>query len=85
MNASLLSRLLWVRGLRAFTDGYVSLLLPIYHTALGMGPFEVGVIATATLLGSSVLALLVGLYAWRFQYRGLLLMAAISTGYGVRN
>lgn len=84
MANSFLSRLLWVRGLRAFADGYVSLLLPLYLISLGMGPLEVGVIATATLLGSGVLTLLVGLYAWRFQYRSLLLMAAIlmaATGF----
>jgi MFS family permease len=85
MNSPLLSRLLWVRGLRAFADGYISLLLPLYLISLGMGPFEVGVIATATLLGSGVLTLLVGLYAWRFQYRSLLLVAALLmavTGFG---
>jgi MFS family permease len=85
MTASLLSRLLWVRGLRAFADGFVSLLLPLYLIAIGLTPFHVGVIATATLLGSGLLTLLVGLYAWRFQYRTLLLMAAMlmaATGFG---
>lgn len=76
MTASFLARLLWVRGLRAFADGYVSLLLPLYLIALGFGPLEVGIIATSTLLGSGVLTLLAGLYAWRFEYRTLLLMAA---------
>jgi hypothetical protein len=51
-------RVLWARGLRAFADGYVSLLLPVYLIALGFGAFHVGVIATATLLGSGVLTLL---------------------------
>src|SRR5438034_8627585 len=69
-------RLLWVRGLRAFGDGYVSLLLPVYLLSLGLTPFEVGVIATGTLLGSGVLTLLVGLHAYRFRYRVLLLGAA---------
>ena len=85
MNGALLRRLLWVRGLRAFADGYVSLLLPLYLISLGMGPFEVGVIATATLLGSGVLTLLTGLHAWRVSYRSLLLMAALlmsATGFG---
>jgi MFS family permease len=85
MNASLISRLLWVRGLRAFADGYVSLLLPVYLIALGFSPFEIGVIATATLLGSGLLTLLAGFYAWRFRYRTLLLMAAAlmaATGFG---
>jgi MFS family permease len=85
LAASFLSQLLWVRGLRAFADGYVSLLLPLYLISLGFGPFEVGVIAAGTLLGSGVLTLLAGLYAWRFRYRTLLLMASAlmaATGFG---
>jgi len=78
-------RLLWVRGLRAFGDGYVSLLLPLYLITLGLSPFQVGVIATGTLPGSGILTLLVGLHAYRFRYRTLLLMATalmIATGLG---
>jgi MFS family permease len=85
MTPPFLSRLLWVRGLRAFADGYVSLLLPLYLISLGFGPLEVGVIATGTLLGSGALTLLAGLYARRFQYRTLLLVAAAlmsATGFG---
>jgi MFS family permease len=85
MTTNFLSRLLWVRGLRAFADGYVSLLLPVYLIALGFSTFEVGVIATATLLGSGLLTLLAGLYAWRFQYRTQLILAAAlmaATGFG---
>lgn len=81
---SLVRRLLWVRGLRAFGDGYVSLLLPVYLLRLGFSPFEVGVITTATLLGSGALTLLVGLHAWRFRYRTLLLAAtALMTATGL--
>jgi hypothetical protein len=47
LTRPVIGRLLWVRGLRAFADGYVSLLLPIYLTVLGMSPFRVGVIVTA--------------------------------------
>lgn len=72
-----IQRLLWSRGLRAFADGYVSLLLPVYLIALGFGAFEVGVIATATLFGSGVLTLVVGFQAHRFQYRTLLMLAAM--------
>ena len=46
--------LLLAAALRAFGDGLVSLLLPAYLAALGHGPFEIGLIATATLTGSSV-------------------------------
>ena len=70
-------RLLWARGLRAFGDGFVSLLLPLYLITLGLSPFQVGVIATGTLLGSGVLTLLVGLHAYRLRFRTLLLMATV--------
>jgi len=69
-------RVLWVRGLRAFADGYASLVLPVYLIALGFSAVEVGVIATATLLGSAALSLAVGLHAHRAGYRTLLLAAA---------
>src|SRR5690242_3896346 len=78
-------RLLVVRAFRAFGDGYVSLLLPVYLLSLGLTPFEVGVIATATLLGSGALTLWVGLHAHRFRYRALLIAAAAlmtATGIG---
>jgi hypothetical protein len=39
------------RAIRDFGDGFVALLLPVYLTALGLGPFEVGVVATLALLG----------------------------------
>jgi hypothetical protein len=42
-------RILLARGLRAFGDGYVSLLLPLYLLELG-SVHSMGVIATATLL-----------------------------------
>ncbi len=85
MKSPSVRRLLWARGLRAFADGYVSLLLPIYLIGLGLTPFQVGVIATGTLLGSGVLTLLVGLRANRFGSRALLLAAAAlmsATGLG---
>jgi MFS family permease len=78
-------RLLWARGLRAFGDGFVSLLLPVYLITLGLTPFQVGVIATGTLLGSGILTLLVGLHAYRLRFRTLLLMATAlmaATGAG---
>ena len=79
------TRLLVAKGLRAFGDGYVSLLLPLYLLQLGFSPLQVGIIATSTLLGSGLLTLLVGLHAYRYQYRTLLLAAALlmaGTGLG---
>jgi MFS family permease len=77
--------LLWGRGLRAFADGFVSLLLPAYLTALGFDAFHVGVLATATLLGSALLTLAVGLVGHRFGRHDLLVAASllmIATGIG---
>jgi MFS family permease len=81
-------RLLAAKGLRAFGDGFVSLLLPVYLLNLGFSALEVGVIATATLLGSGVLTLAVGLTAHRYHYRSMLLaatllMAATGVGFAV--
>jgi MFS family permease len=78
-------RLLCARALRAFADGFVSLLLPLHLLALGFSPLEVGAIATATLLGSGLLTLGVGLRANRFGSRALLIAAAAlmcATGLG---
>src|SRR5690606_8956724 len=63
-------------GVRAVGAGFVSLLLPVYLLELGHGPFETGVIATATLAGSAALTLLLGLHAHRASGRSLLIGAA---------
>ena len=79
------NRLLVAKGLRAFGDGYVSLLLPVYLLQLGYTTLEVGLLATATLLGSGLLTLAVGLHAYRFHFRVLLLAATAlmaATGLG---
>jgi MFS family permease len=64
------------RALRAFADGYVAILLPAYLLALGYGTWEVGLIASATLLGSAMATLAVGAWGHRFHSRRLLLVAA---------
>ena len=69
--------ILTARGIRAFTDGYVALLLPYYLTLLGYGALEVGIVATATLLGSGLLTLLAGLFAYRFRLHALLTTACV--------
>ena len=82
---STVNRVLVAKGLRAFGDGYVSLLLPAYLLEVGYSPLEVGVIATVTLVGSGVMTLGVGLHAYRFRLRTLLLAAAAlmaATGLG---
>src|SRR5450631_4768462 len=85
MKSPHVNRLLLAKGLRAFGDGYVSLLLPVYLLELGYSALQVGIIATATLFGSGLLTLAVGLRAYRFHYRAVLLAATAlmaATGFG---
>ena len=73
------------RGLRAFADGFVAVLLPAYLIALGFGQFDVGVISTATLAGSAAATLALGAIGHRWAPRRLLLGAALlmaATGLG---
>jgi MFS family permease len=63
--------------LRAFGDGFVSLLLPYYLTLLGYDAFEIGILITGTLLGSGALTLMSGLLAHRFRQHILLRAAAV--------
>jgi len=65
------------RGLRAFVDGYVAVLLPAYLLALGFGTWQVGLLSTATLLGSALATVAVGTWGHHFHHRSLLLAAAL--------
>ena len=69
--------LLGARALRAFVDGFISVLLPAYLLALGLGALAVGVVSAATLLGSATLTLLLGAHGHRFHHRPLLLGSAL--------
>jgi MFS family permease len=76
-NPSAIKYLLVARGLRDFGDGFVAVLLPAYLIALGLSPFQVGIVATAALLGSALLTLGVGMLGSRYDHRRLLLAAAL--------
>ena len=69
--------LLAARSLRAFADGAIALLLPAYLLALGLGTFDVGLLSTATMLGSALATLAVGAWGHRFAGRRLLRGAAL--------
>lgn len=64
------------RSLRDFADGFVAILLPAYLLALGFDPLAVGVISTASLLGSALITIGIGLIGGRHDHRGLLIAAA---------
>ena len=81
----MISRILLGRALRSFADGFVAVVLPAYLLALGLGQLEVGLISTATLLGSALATLAIGRWGHRFSVRRLLLAAALlmaGTGAG---
>jgi len=85
MSASDVSHVLAARGLRAFADGFVAVLLPAYLLALGYGQLEVGLLSTVTLFGSAAATLAVGRWGHRCALRRLLLAAAVlmaATGLG---
>jgi MFS family permease len=78
-------RILVARGLRAFGDGFVALLLPIYLLDLGFSAVAIGAIVSSTLVGTAVLTLWVGIVANRHSLRRLLLVASLlmaATGAG---
>src|SRR5690242_21901570 len=78
-------RVLVARGLRAFGDGFVALLLPIYLVDLGFSALAVGTIVAGTLIGTALLTLWIGWVAHRHSRRRLLLLAATlmaATGVG---
>jgi len=78
--------LLQARALRAIGDGYMAVLLPVYLLSLGLGTLQVGLISTATLLGSALATLAVGAWGHRVAAKRLLCVAAwlmTATGLGL--
>jgi hypothetical protein len=73
------------RALRALADGYMAVLLPAYLLSIGLGTLEVGIIASATLLGSALATVAVGAWGHRVAPGRLLRGAAllmVATGAG---
>jgi len=73
----MIARILAARALRAFADGFISVILPAWLLALGLGQVEIGLVGTATLLGSALATLAVGRFGHRFSIRQLLLAASL--------
>src|ERR1700704_153179 len=85
---SLIALLYVARALRGFGDGFAIIILPAYMTALGLDAVAVGLVATASLLGTAVLTLVIGWISPRFDLRALLLFGAglmIATGVAFPN
>ena len=83
-RSSLIALLYAARALRGFGDGFAVIILPAYMTALGFDAAAVGIVATASLLGTALLTLVIGWIAPRFDLRALLLLgAALMTATGL--
>jgi MFS family permease len=73
------------RAVRAFADGFASVLLARYLKHLGFSGTQIGVLITATLLGSAALTLLAGLRLSRLGARPVVLGSCAlmaATGFG---
>lgn len=75
-EAAAITPLLAARALRDFGDGFAAVLLPAYLLGIGLSPWQVGVISSAALFGSSLLTLAIGILGARHDRRRLLLVAA---------
>jgi MFS family permease len=71
------------RAARGFGDGFAAIVLPAYLLEIGFDPFQIGLVATAALLGSAATTLTIGFLAPRYDLRTLLLACAalmVATG-----
>jgi MFS family permease len=76
------------RAARGFGDGFAAIILPAYLVEIGFDPFQIGIVATAALLGSAATTLLIGFVAPRYDLRTLLLGCAflmVLTGIAIPN
>jgi MFS family permease len=64
------------RGVRGFGDGFAIIILPAYLTTIGYDPVQIGLVATASLLGTALLTMAIGAIAARYDLRSLLLAGA---------
>jgi len=64
------------RAARGFGDGFAAIILPAYLLEIGLDPLQIGLVATAALLGSAATTLAIGFLAPRYHSRTLLLACA---------
>jgi len=76
MRRSDINLLYAARCVRGIGDGFAVVILPAYLTAIGLTPTQIGFVATASLFGTAVFTLLVGLIARRHDLRNMLVLGA---------
>jgi MFS family permease len=67
------------RAARGFGGGFAIIILPAYLAELGFGPFQIGIVASAALLGTAAVTLAIGFLAPGKDLRNLLLLGAFAT------
>jgi len=65
------------RGVRGLGDGFAIIILPAYLSAIGFNSSEIGIVVSASLLGTALLTLAVGFIAPRHDLRTFLLGGAL--------
>lgn len=65
------------RGVRGLGDGFAIIILPAYLSVIGFDTGQIGLIVSASLLGTALLTLAVGFVAPRYDLRNLLLGGAV--------
>jgi hypothetical protein len=51
------------RAARGVGDGFAIIIVPAYLSQLGFGPFQIGLVASESLLGAAIVALAIGFLA----------------------
>jgi len=70
-------KMITTRSVRAFVDGMVYVSLPGFLLALGLSGLQIGAVVTASLLGSAIATIMVGVFGHRIAPARLLAMAAV--------
>jgi MFS family permease len=65
------------RAARGFGDGFAIIILPAYLAAIGFDAVQIGIVASASLFGTAVFTLAIGLVAPRHDLRNMLLAGAV--------
>jgi MFS family permease len=65
------------RAARGFGDGFAVIILPAYLAEIGFDAFQIGLVATAALLGTAAATLLIGHLGARHDIRNLLLLGTV--------
>src|SRR3989442_15915183 len=69
--------ILAARAVRTFAYGYLSVLLGVYLEEVGLAPWQIGTVLTATLASSAGLTVVFSLLADRYGRRRMLALSAL--------